>query len=320
MPKVSVIIPTYNGERYIGEAIDSVLKQTYDDHEIIVVDDGSTDNTLQLLQSYGKQLNWIAQENQGVAASRNAGLQLAQGEYIAFLDQDDVFLPDKLAFQIPLLEQQPSLGLVSSGWQIVNATGNIVAAVQPWQKLTQLDLVGLIVWKPVFLGAMVFRRFWLDRVGGFDTLLEQTPDVDLVLRLATIGCRADWVKQATVNYRQHESNASNDSLLQARELNLILERFFAQSGLPLEVKRLEASSRYQSLVWSAWRLYHTGHLAEAIDYLDRSFAYSNRYPTETVLNWIESFKNYAAEYGSKIDVYALSNSLEWQTLIGQRVL
>jgi glycosyltransferase involved in cell wall biosynthesis len=320
MPKVSVIIPAYNGERYIKQAIDSVLRQTYLDREIIVVDDGSTDNTREILESYGGRLNWIAQENQGVAASRNTGLKLARGEYIAFLDQDDIFLPDKLTFQIPLLEEEPSLGLVSSGWQIVNDTGNIVAAVQPWQKLTHLDLVGLIVWKPVFLGAMVFRRCWLDRVGGFDILLEQTPDVDLVLRLATIGCRADWVKQATVNYRQHEANASKDTILQARELNEVVEKFFQKSGLPLEVKRLEASSRYQSLVWSAWRLYHTGHLAKAIDYLDLSFTYSNKYPTETVLNWIESFKNYAAEYGSKIDVYALSNSSDWQKLIGRRVL
>jgi glycosyltransferase involved in cell wall biosynthesis len=320
MAKVSVIIPAYNGERYIQQAIDSVLRQTYRDRELIVVDDGSTDNTCKILKSYGKQLNWIAQENQGVAASRNTGLELAQGEYIAFLDQDDVFLPDKLAFQIPLLEQEPSLGLVSSGWQIVNATGNIVAAVQPWQKLTNLDLVGLIVWKPVFLGAMVFRRGWLDRVGGFDILLEQTPDVDLVLRLAMMGCQADWVRQATVNYRQHDTNASKNTLLQARELTLILERFFNQSGLPAEVKRLEGSSRYQSLVWSAWRLYHTGYITEAIDYLDRSFTYSSKYPTETVLNWIESFNNYAAEYGSKIDVYALSNSLEWRKLISKRVL
>ena len=123
MPHVSVIIPAYNCDRYISKAIASVFEQTYTDYELIVVDDGSTDDTAQLIRSYGDRLNYIYQTNQGVAQARNSGLAAAQGQYIAFLDQDDLFLPYKLASQVTLLEQNLSLGMANSGWQIVNERG-----------------------------------------------------------------------------------------------------------------------------------------------------------------------------------------------------
>ena len=320
MAKVSVIIPVYNGDRYLAEAIDSVLNQSYGDREIIIVDDGSTDNTRRVIRSYGKQIYCTSQQNQGVASSRNLGLEVATGEYIAFLDQDDLFLPHKLAAQVAILDRQPEVGIVNSGWNIIDATGQVVAAVQPWRRSPQLNQADLIVWKPVFLGAMLFRRSWLERIGGFNTQLQQTPDVDLVLRLVALGCTVDWVRQTTVNYRQHESNASNDTLKQAQELEQMLQQFFNQPDLAPEIKILESDSCYQSLIWSAWRLYHTGYLAEAINYLEKSFTYSSKYPTEIVLSWIESFKSYAAEYGCQIDVYALCNSPEWKKMMKQYVL
>lgn len=315
MVKVSIIIPAFNGDRYIEEAIGSILAQTYQDYEIILVDDGSTDNTCQVVQQYGKGIKYLRQTNQGVAASRNLGMKASQGEYIAFLDQDDVFLPHKLTNQVALLEQDYSLGMVNSGWEIVNQAGEIQSAVEPWLQIPHLSLANLIIWKPVFLGAMLFRRSWLERSPGFDTSLVQTPDVDLVLRLAAMGCTAAWVEQTTVKYRQHESNASNDSLLQAQELDKIVTNFFAQSSLPLEIKALEPESRYQSLIWSAWRLHQTGHLSQMNDYLYQSWFHSQKQPTKIMLNWIASFKNYSAEYGKEFDLLSLTSSLEWQNLM-----
>ncbi|MEM7595767.1 MAG: glycosyltransferase [Cyanobacteria bacterium P01_A01_bin.83] len=315
MVKVSVIIPAYNGERYLAAAIDSIFEQTFTDYEIIVVDDGSTDNTSQIARQYGAAVQYLSQTNQGVAASRNLGLSTAKGEYIAFLDQDDVFLPHKLASQVDLLDQDPNLGMVNSGWQITNQEGELQAAVEPWQQIPELTTANLIIWKPVFLGAMLFRQSWLKQTAGFDTTLSQTPDVDLVMGLAKLGCRAAWVEQTTVQYRQHETNASKNTLLQTEELNQITARFFNQADLTPEIKALEAQSRYQSLVWGAWRLYQTGYLTEMANYLHQSLAFSQKYPTEIILSWIESFKNYSAEYGKEFDVEALTNSQEWQGLI-----
>ena len=315
MVKVSIIIPAYNGDRYIEEAIASVLAQTYTDYEIIVVDDGSTDNTPQIVKQYGEQIKYFSQTNQGVAASRNLGLAKAKGEYIAFLDQDDLFLPHKLTSQVVLLEQNSSLGIANSGWQIVDRNGKFQSAVEPWHQIPNLTTANLIIWKPVFLGAMLFRRSWLEQIEKFDPSLEQTPDVDLVIRLAGIGCTADWVQETTVKYRQHEANASKNTLLQARELDQILERFFNRANVSPEIKKLEANSRYQSLVWSAWRLQQTGRLSEMSDYLNKSGNYSDKYPTEMILDWIESFKSYSAEYGTKIDIMELTASSSWRSLI-----
>lgn len=320
MINVSVIIPAYNGALYVGKGIESVLAQDYDSYEIIVIDDGSTDNTKEVVAQYGNRVKYFYQENQGVAQARNRGLECATGQYISFLDQDDFFLPHKLSAQVKILEEDSSIGLVNSGWEIVDRQANKLAAVEPWHNLPQLDLDSLIVWKPVFLGAMLFRRSWLDRCDKFDVTLEQTPDVDLVLRLASIGCPATWLKKSTVAYRQHEKNASKNTSLQAQELDRILARFFHDSHLTPRVKALESESRYQSLVWSAWRLYDTGNLTEMTDYLAKSLTYSKKYPTETVIDWIESFNQYASEYGDRIDIHRICSSPEWQALIKRYVL
>lgn len=315
MFNVSVIIPAYNCDRYIEEAITSVFAQTYTDYELIIVDDGSSDNTAQIIKGYGDRINYIYQTNQGVAQARNTGLAAAKGKYIAFLDQDDFFYPQKLASQVNLMEQKPHLGMIGSGWDIVNSQGKAIDIVRPWLESRELDIQDIIVWKPVFLGAMLFSYAWLKQTYGFDSRLEQTPDVDLVLRLAAIGCPAYWMKEATVAYRQHESNASGNTLLQAQELNSMLERFFGDSKLQPQVKALENSSRYQSLVWSAWRLYSKGNITAMSDYLAQSFNFSNRHPTQTVMHWIKSFKSLSQQYGETLDVVSLCQSQEWQTLI-----
>lgn len=324
MSLVSVIIPAYNGESYLGKAIASIVAQTYTKYEIIVVDDGSSDHTPEIVANYkinhfseaiSERIIYLAQDNQGVATARNKGLEIAKGEYIAFLDQDDFFLPDKLTDQVSLMAKKPKLGLVNSGWNIVNQAGKTISTIQPWHNLPRLNPAELIVWKPVFLGAILFRHSWLQKTNGFNPKLEQTSDVDLVLRLAAMGCQGDWVKQATVGYRQHDCNASKNTLLQAKELNLILAKFFSQSDISPEIKALEAESRYQSLVWSAWRLYNTGYLEQMSDYLAQSCSYTDKYTTEIILHWINSFKQYAAEYGTTIEINALCNSSEWQRLI-----
>jgi glycosyltransferase involved in cell wall biosynthesis len=117
-PLVSVIMPAYNTSRYIREAIDSVLDQDYGNKELIVIDDGSTDGTLDIVRSYGDRLQLITQQNQGSAVARNAGLAAACGEYIAFLDSDDVWLPGKLSLQVRYLQDHPDIGMIYARWQV----------------------------------------------------------------------------------------------------------------------------------------------------------------------------------------------------------
>ena len=111
MPKISVIIPIYNSAAWLPQAIDSVLNQTYRDYEIIIVDDGSHDNTLEVIQRYQAKVRWIGQSNRGPAAARNTGIKIAQGQYLVFLDADDVLQADKLALQAAFLDQHPECQL-----------------------------------------------------------------------------------------------------------------------------------------------------------------------------------------------------------------
>jgi len=315
-PQVSVIIPAYNGDRFICQAIDSVLAQTYANYEIIVVDDGSTDQTQQVLQPYQSQIQYQYQSNQGVAIARNRGIDLARGELIAFLDQDDCFLPNKLALQVEILEQAAAeIGIVHSGWRRMNAEGTPLGEVEPWRFAPHLDLYEWIWWKPVLLSAMMFRRSWLEHVGRLDARFKQACDTDLALRLTLEGCQTLWLRQITVCYREHDRNDSRNTLLQAQENDRLLDKFFSRPDIPPQIRHQERQCRYHTLVWSAGRLYSSDRLPEMAQYLRRSLDYTPYLPTETLLDWINSFTTYCADQGIPFDIYTLTQSQEWQRLI-----
>ncbi|HEY9644318.1 MAG TPA: glycosyltransferase [Coleofasciculaceae cyanobacterium] len=315
MPRVSIVVPTYNGDRFIAAALDSVLNQTYTDYEIIVVDDGSTDQTVQVLKTYGDRIQTVEQENRGVAAARNRGLALAQGEFIAFLDQDDLLLPDKLALQVKCFDDHPELGIIHSGWRLVNAQGHSLADIEPWHDVPNLDAPAWIRRMPVLFSAMLFRRDWLQQVNGLTTQFQQACDVDLVQRLVLLGCQSRWVRQVTTLYRQHDQNDSLNTLVQAEECWAVLEQFFARSDLPPAIRQVERESRYYTLIWIAWRLYHTQQVQAMAVYLERAFDYRPGTWTEAIVQWIEFFNRYELEYGGCFDADRLVRSPHWQALM-----
>ncbi|MCF3574952.1 glycosyltransferase family A protein [Planktothrix agardhii] len=234
-PQISVIIPAYNCDRYVEQAVESVINQTYPADEIIIIDDGSQDNTRQVLQPYSNYIHYVYQENQGVSVARNHGLKLARGEFIVFLDADDIFLPNKLATQLAVFQAKPQLGLVQSGWRRV------------WLR-----------WKPLgTMGTLMFRREWLLKIEGFEPGLAHAEDVDLILRMVLLGCESAWLHQPTVCYRQHDRNTMRDGVSQAKSINYVLDKFFNLSNIPLEIRLIENWVRYSTLVWSSWYLYYT---------------------------------------------------------------
>lgn len=314
-PKVSVIIPTYNNAQYVTQAVESALNQTYTDYEIIVVDDGSTDNTRDLLDDYRDRLNYIYQEHKGVSTARNLGIEKAKGELIAFLDADDYFLPEHLTEQIACLEKQPSLGMVSSGWQRVDKHGEILAESKPWQVLPKLNLETWLLSRPVLPSAIVVRKEWLEAVDGFKPEFELAQDIDLILRLALKGCQAEWSKQITSCYRASHSNATNDTLKQAKFFDAVYDSFFLKNDLPESVAQLEDKARYSYLKWLGWRLYHTGHMPFMTNYLCKSLTYTPYSKTETVSDWVQYFSSCSLEEGCELDAYSLSSLPEWQQLI-----
>ena len=313
-PTVSVIIPAYNCDRYIVRAVESVLQQEGCTWEIVIIDDGSTDSTESVLEPYRDRLRYVKQKNQGVAAARNHGIEIAKADFIAFLDADDYFLPEKLARQAEILLKRPDVGIVHSGWQRVDSLGNKLLDVRPWEQIPELNLETWLRWKPVLPSAMMFRREWLQYVGGFDPRFPPAEDTNLVLKLSLKGCRTAWLRQITVCYRQHESSAMHKGLPQARSLMAVTNDFFAQPNLPPEIRLMEQSVRHGTLVWIAWYLHLTGHHTETVRYLQQAWNYRPNSGMETLVVWIESFREFANNWGVEFNPNSLTSSSEWQEL------
>lgn len=289
-PRISVVIPAYNCDRYIRQTLASVVAQEHPNLEIIVVDDGSTDNTRSVVQEFKAEIELVSQRNAGVAAARNTGLRFATGDYVAFLDADDWFYPSKLYKQAQVLNSDPTLGAVHGGWNIIDEHNHVVAKVEPWHNAPRLDLRDWLVWKPVQLGATLFRREWLDRVGGFDIELRQSEDTDLMLRLALEGCRFGWTREPTFGYRHHsQSTMRSRALEQADCLERSLDKVYNDHRIPKSILRQEASVRYYSTLWLAWHLFRTGHANATVPYLQRAARFSPYDQVGTVQDWLAQF-------------------------------
>jgi len=217
-PIVSVIIPVYNGERFLAEAIQSVLDQTLAPDEIIVVDDGSTDGTAAvaaaLTNASPLPMRYVYQENLGPAAARNHGMGLAQGDFLAFLDADDIWMPEKCQCQLQVLAEHPLAG-VAWGCSITFA-GDISPNQAPSTVLVPLS--------PRFLlQSMLFRRSALEQVGGFDVTMRLGEDVDWIFRALECSLPVVIHGDLVVYYRRHENNLTSDEE-QARSINGILKK------------------------------------------------------------------------------------------------
>ena len=315
-PTVSVIIPSYNCARYLPEAIASVLNQTYTDYEIIVIDDGSQDDTQEVIQPYLAKIRYLYQENQGVSEARNHGLYVARGELIAYLDADDAFLPHKLQEQVAIFNAQPHVGIVNSGFRIVKENGEPVMDIERWHEIPDLTPEVWLLHKPVLPSAMMFRREWFDRYGGFDRRLFSCEDVEITLRMVIKGCQATWLRSVTVCYRRHDRSASWFNVLrQVKNAEAMQDYFFARTDLPESIRQLESKFRFYNLAWLAWLCYQGGLFQDMAEYLTKSQKYASYFWVEIIVNWINTFSSCAKIYACDFDAYALTNLTEWQQVV-----
>lgn len=206
-PKVSIILPAYNAEKYIAQSIESVLRQDFSDFELIIVDDGSRDSTLAICQTYtDPRIRCVQQVNQGSSAARNHGLRLARGRYIAFLDADDVYCDGFLSNCVRVLDTSPTVDVVCAGWQWVDSELKPLPA-PPHLALLEDDLVKqLLLGNPFAVPAMMLRKECFAECGGFDESLVSGEDTDLWLRLALFGKRFHAIEETLVHVRLHTSN------------------------------------------------------------------------------------------------------------------
>lgn len=229
-PLVTVVIPAHNAEAFVGEAIQSVLGQDYERRECIVVDDGSTDGTASVVGGFGNDVRLVQTSNRGVAAARNTGAEAGEGELIAFLDADDVWLPSKLSQQVALFDA-PSVVLAYGGVELVDAAGRHLGWMAAPDPRFAVERTVCLRPPPIALAQTgVVRRAAFCEVNGFDERLSTSADCDLVARLGARG-EVARVASTVARYRQHPSQMRHDLDLFEHDMRLVFEKAFG-TGTP----------------------------------------------------------------------------------------
>lgn len=265
MPLVSVIIPTFNRANLLPEAVNSILAQTYPDFEIIVVDDGSQDETAATMKAIqDKRLIYLHQDNAGRSAARNKGLQFARGEYIGFLDDDDLYLPDKLTLEVAFLESHPNIDLVASSSEYITRTGEVRGVWRPWKYMPELTFLDVLYRCPFMTCGVLFRRSMLDKLDSwFDVGLEQAEDSDFFIRLALAGCKTGWLEEVLSVYRDHEGRSAAALLISDSCHSKMLDKIFNRADLPDCAKDQQARVRRHFYLFSACRNYSCNWVSAA---------------------------------------------------------
>jgi len=284
---ISVIIPTYNYARFLGEAIDSAFAQTSPSLEVIVVDDGSTDATPEVLAAYSDRIRVIRQKNQGVAMARNAGIAAARGEYLAFLDSDDAWYPRKLELQLPRFEAEPALGLVHCGAETIDSAGRTlkmsVGGMEGRVAEAMLRLDREVI-NPQGSSIVVPKRV-AEEIGGFDRRLPPSEDWDFCYRIAArypIG----YVAEVLVRYRLHGRGIHMNIARMERSMLIALEKAFADPAVQ-PLRRYSYGRLHRVLAGCYFEGRQLGSFArnviESLRYDPRNFGYFAAYPLRVML-------------------------------------
>lgn len=252
-PQVSVIIPSYNAEQYVGQAIDSALASRGVAVEVIVIDDQSTDNTWSVLEGYGDRIRKVRQEKGGPYKARNLGAKLARGQWLAFLDADDDWMPDKLARQLALGHDGNDLVFTDR----LNF-GDISAVKERQSDCVPLydgDVFEHLLQRNfITLSSVIMRKEAFERLGGFSVTDFGVQDWDLWLRYAASGGRVGLVREPLTRYRIHAEQMSLDLDARARDRMAVVQRALATprgQHVPFQVRRQALSSVWEVGAWQA---------------------------------------------------------------------
>jgi len=273
-PKVSVVIPTYNRAKMLVEAVESALQQTHPPDEIIVMDDGSTDDTERVIARYSGKLRYVRQKNSGPAAARNHGMRLASGDFIAFLDSDDLWVPDRLERQFAALKSCPDLdfifGLEAKFTAEQQFDGCEIKDRDVWKSLNSVDYVVPEPFKLLLeenfipTSSVLFRKRCIATVGFIDESLQQAEDYDFWLRFALHGCRFGFVNSVLCHRRQHGGNLVNQWVDRTSSTAAVLSRYRDHSPVQRERIARRLSDLYYDL---GSRLLYQRNFDRALHYL-----------------------------------------------------
>lgn len=255
MPTISVVIPVYNGARYLAEALESVFAQTYSDYEVVCVDDGSTDASVRIIKGFGNRIALVQQRNAGGCAARNEGVRRSSGPYAAFLDQDDRWYPRKLEQQVKALDANPDAVLALCNSDRMDTEGRLLqvgATVTERPGLLTEPLGRLIGEDQLLSSAIMVRREAFARAGMFDEHLHGFEDFDLAARLRQEG-RFLFIEEPGMCYRINEGGQSQSGglrIIRSRERFLLkMKDLYAADAEKQALIRLMLADCYSDWGW-----------------------------------------------------------------------
>jgi len=273
-PKVSIVMPAYNSRARIVESINSVINQTYENWELIVIDDGSSDDTYEIVNGVSKSESRIKlkkQKNQGIGATRNNGYQFSSGNWIAFLDHDDLWHPHKLEMQVKAIRSDPAFDVIfSGGWFFYNNDINKLTEYRTVYGTFRYDEMYLKQLEENYIATLsiMVKRSLLEKIGPWDErkLIQGCDDYDYLFRMAKANATFHGVKEHLFYYRKHDNNYSNDYVkMFVAEANVLVENFDSRI-LNSRVKVKKFEKKIHSLILSLIRL---GEVSQTLDVLNR---------------------------------------------------
>lgn len=287
MPRVSVIVPAYNAAQYLPIAVNSVVCQTYADWELIVVDDGSTDETSSLVHScrpkLGARLRYVFQSNRGLPAARNTGIAQSRGEFIAILDSDDVWLPTRLARGVAIMDSNPHVGLVHSRIARIDSGGGIVDYLA-FPSRYQAGKIALNIYTRranILCPTVLLRKSCLDAVGAFDETMRATEDRDLWFRIAE-RYEIAYIDEVLAYYRVGHGSMSSDPGRMLKAQLSFVQKHHKRGACSWIALRQALAQVYRE----QGDFFFSGHqVVKSITYYFRSVVYNPFHPLNVYMLW-----------------------------------
>lgn len=273
-PVVSAIIPAYNAERYLADAINSVLRQTRAPDEVIIVDDGSTDNTPEIAKSFGGRVRYVRQENNGPSAARNLGIQEARGDWIAFLDGDDAWLPWHLSEALKVMVNYPDAALFYG--KAVGINENVCRPDGTEQvKVRNVTLRDFVKCNPVVTSTVVVRKKILISTGGFDKTFRGPEDYDLWMRIVN-RYEALYIDIPMARYRSMSGSLSMDDRTFLPQVLRVLDKAFCDGGSLSKLSDLKSVAYAGQYVSASWMAFERGARITALNHLFHGYIVAHK--------------------------------------------
>ncbi|MBD3322693.1 MAG: glycosyltransferase [Chitinivibrionales bacterium] len=275
-PDISVVIPLYNGETFIAECLESVFAQTDQPMEVIVVDDGSTDKSVEIVKNFEKNITVINQKNSDVSAARNAGVKAAHGELIAFLDQDDLWEPSKLEKQIALFMKEPDIDLVFTDLVKIGPSGkkrHPKDRDKIARSLTDSNLFHKLAIKNVLMpSAVMVKKGSFVKAGLFDESFATCGDYEMWLRMAGMNMKFRYVSDPLTVYRYHGANESKKTDIMNEDRIKAVEKVFDNPSLSESKKRFRNKSIARAYIEGAHAYYSRKNYKGFLDYAHKALS------------------------------------------------